>query len=53
MSQTIFSKLSLIDVASNELAALTNNYGHWMIEDDNINKSLFAWGKWINMLSGN
>lgn len=50
-NQIIYSKLSLIDLAGSERAASTLNRGQRMVEGANINKSLFALGNWINILS--
>lgn len=43
-------KLSLIDLAGSERAAITNNRGIRMVEGANINKSLLALGNCINAL---
>jgi len=45
------SKLSLIDLAGSEWAAIANNTGAWQVEGANINKSLLALGNCINILS--
>jgi kinesin family protein 18/19 len=49
--QTVYSKLSLIDLAGSERAASTSNRGQRMVEGANINKSLLALGNCINILS--
>ena len=46
-------KLSLIDLAGSERAAMTTNVGARMIEGANINRSLLALGNCINALAGN
>lgn len=45
------SKLSLIDLAGSERAAVSHNTGQRMVEGANINKSLLALGNCINILS--
>ena len=45
------SKLSLIDLAGSERAAVTENRGIRMLEGANINRSLLALGNCINILS--
>ena len=45
------SKLSLIDLAGSERAAVTDNKGIRMLEGANINKSLLSLGNCINILS--
>jgi kinesin family protein 18/19 len=45
------SKLSLIDLAGSERAAVTDNKGLRMLEGANINRSLLALGNCINILS--
>ena len=45
------AKLSLIDLAGSERAAVTDNKGIRMLEGANINRSLLALGNCINILS--
>lgn len=45
------SKLSLIDLAGSERAAVSDNRGARMVEGANINRSLLALGSCINILS--
>ena len=45
-----YSKLSLIDLAGSERAAVTENRGIRMVEGANINRSLLALGNCINIL---
>jgi len=45
------AKLSLIDLAGSERAAVTDNRGIRMLEGANINRSLLALGNCINILS--
>lgn len=45
------SKISLIDLAGSERAAVSINTGKRMVEGANINKSLLALGNCINILS--
>ena len=45
------SKLSLIDLAGSERAAVTDNKGIRMLEGANINRSLLSLGNCINILS--
>ena len=45
------SKLSLIDLAGSERAAVSENRGARMVEGANINRSLLALGSCINILS--
>lgn len=42
--------MSLIDLAGSERASKTNNWGIWMIEGANINRSLLSLGNCINAL---
>lgn len=54
ISQTVqYGKLSLIDLAGSERAAVTQNRGDRMREGANINKSLLALGNCINSLGEN
>ena len=45
------SKISLIDLAGSEWAAISSNTGQRMVEGANINRSLLALGNCINILS--
>ena len=49
--ETVYSKLSLIDLAGSERAKATQNRGIRFIEGGNINKSLLALGNCIKALS--
>ena len=51
IEQVTSSKLSLIDLAGSERAAVSHNTGQRMVEGANINRSLLALGNCINILS--
>lgn len=50
-SRTVYTKLSLIDLAGSERAKNTNNQGVRMVEGANINRSLLALANCINKLA--